>query len=75
MPISKVLVLHGSSCRCILTKETGAVVLAHSLRENGTTAKLAVLYTPETLQVETIAQLEVLTSPSLHQKLNCVRTE
>ncbi|KAJ9246675.1 CAZyme family GT8 [Paecilomyces variotii] len=36
----------------------GAAVLAHSLRDNGTKAKLVVLYTPETLQPATIAELQ-----------------
>jgi hypothetical protein len=37
----------------------GAVVLAHSLRDNGTKAKLVVLYTPDTLQPATIHELQV----------------
>ncbi|GAD97764.1 glycogenin [Paecilomyces variotii No. 5] len=36
----------------------GAAVLAHSLRDNGTKAKLVALYTPETLQPATISELK-----------------
>lgn len=39
------------------------MVLAHSLRDAGTAARLAVLYTPDTLQPETIAELEVFNLP------------
>ena len=35
----------------------GALVLAHSLRDAGTTKKLAVLVTPDTVSAEVIAQL------------------
>ncbi|RYP89747.1 hypothetical protein DL770_004135 [Monosporascus sp. CRB-9-2] len=35
----------------------GALVLAHSLRDNGTTKKLAVLVTPDTVSVEVISVL------------------
>ncbi|EMD90264.1 glycosyltransferase family 8 protein [Bipolaris maydis ATCC 48331] len=38
----------------------GAAVLAHSLRDAGTTKKLAVLITPETLSDETVEELKVL---------------
>ncbi|KAF5864187.1 capsule-associated protein CAP1 [Aspergillus alliaceus] len=38
----------------------GAVVLAHSLRDNGTKAKLAALYTPDTLQPATIRELQTV---------------
>ncbi|KAH8422706.1 glycogenin [Aspergillus melleus] len=38
----------------------GAVVLAHSLRDNGTNAKLVVLYTPDTLQPATIQELRTI---------------
>ncbi|GES60837.1 putative capsule-associated protein CAP1 [Aspergillus terreus] len=38
----------------------GAVVLAHSLRDNGTKAKLVVLYTPDTLQPATIHELQTV---------------
>ncbi|KAG2418304.1 hypothetical protein HFD88_001405 [Aspergillus terreus] len=38
----------------------GAVVLAHSLRDNGTKAKLVVLYTPDTLQSATIHELQTV---------------
>lgn len=37
----------------------GALVLAHSLLDNGTTRKLAVLVTEDTVSREAIAQLEV----------------
>lgn len=37
----------------------GAAVLAHSLRDAGTTKKLAVLVTLETLRGETIEKLKV----------------
>ncbi|KAE8403089.1 nucleotide-diphospho-sugar transferase [Aspergillus pseudonomiae] len=36
----------------------GAVVLAHSLRDNGTNAKLVVLYTPDSLLPATIRELQ-----------------
>ncbi|RDW93586.1 glycogenin [Aspergillus mulundensis] len=38
----------------------GAVVLAHSLRDNGTEAKLVALYTPDTLQAATINELQTV---------------
>lgn len=37
----------------------GAMVLAHSLRDNGTKKQLAVLVTMETLEVTTIEELKV----------------
>lgn len=37
----------------------GALVLAHSLLDNGTTKKLAVLVTEDAVSREAIAQLEV----------------
>jgi hypothetical protein len=37
----------------------GAMVLAHSLRDNGTKAKLVVLVTLDTLQLSTIDELKV----------------
>jgi hypothetical protein len=40
-------------------QETGAAVLAHSLRDNGTKKKLAVLITPDTLRSATITELKV----------------
>jgi hypothetical protein len=39
----------------------GAVVLAHSLRDNGTKAKLVALFTPETLKDSTIKEIRVIT--------------
>lgn len=42
------------------------MVLAHSLRDNGTKARLIVLYTPDRLRQETIAELKVCSI------LNCV---
>lgn len=48
--------VHSESC-------LGALVLAHSLRDNGTNAKLAILYTPDTLQPKTINKLEVSLIP------------
>ncbi|CEL09127.1 Putative Glycogenin [Aspergillus calidoustus] len=36
----------------------GAVVLAHSLRDNGSQAKLVALYTPDTLQPATLSELQ-----------------
>ncbi|EED20093.1 glycogenin [Talaromyces stipitatus ATCC 10500] len=36
----------------------GAVVLAHSLRDNGTRAKIVALFTPETLKESTIRELQ-----------------
>ena len=38
---------------------TGAAVLAHSLRDAGTTKKLAVLITLDTLSADTITELKV----------------
>ncbi|KAF7592567.1 capsule-associated protein CAP1 [Aspergillus hancockii] len=38
----------------------GAVVLAHSLRDNGTEARLVVLYTPDSLQPATIRELQTV---------------
>lgn len=35
------------------------MVLAHSLRDNGSKAKLVVLYTPESLQTDTVNELRV----------------
>lgn len=43
----------------MIVRDLGAVVLAHSLRDNGSQAKLVVLYTPDTLQEATIAELQV----------------
>lgn len=37
----------------------GAMVLAHSLRDNGTKAKLVALFTPDRLQAATIDELRV----------------
>ncbi|KAL2826855.1 nucleotide-diphospho-sugar transferase [Aspergillus cavernicola] len=38
----------------------GAMVLAHSLRDNGSQAKLVALYTPDTLQPATINELQTV---------------
>ncbi|GIJ84360.1 glycogenin glucosyltransferase [Aspergillus pseudoviridinutans] len=38
----------------------GATVLAHSLRDNGTKAKLVALYTPDTLQYATVKELQTV---------------
>jgi glycogenin glucosyltransferase len=38
---------------------TGALVLAHSLRDTGTEKKLAVLYTAEGVSVDAVAELRV----------------
>lgn len=43
----------------LLTLWLGAVVLAHSLRDNGTKAKLVVFVTPENLQESTVEELKV----------------
>jgi hypothetical protein len=43
-------------------QETGAAVLAHSLRDSGTKKKLAVLITPDTLRSATVTELKVLRS-------------
>jgi hypothetical protein len=50
-----------NTVKLIFTKlvPLGAVVLAHSLRDNGTKAKLVALYTPDTLQYATIKELQV----------------
>ncbi|KAL5357913.1 nucleotide-diphospho-sugar transferase [Aspergillus floccosus] len=54
----------GSAVYCTLLLSDnylpGAVVLAHSLRDNGTKAKLVVLYTPDTLQPATINELQTV---------------
>lgn len=46
-------------CTNPLVLHVGAVVLAHSLRDNGSQAKLVALYTPDTLQAATISELQV----------------
>lgn len=38
---------------------TGALVLAHSLRDTGTTRKLAVLYTADSVSTDALAELKV----------------
>lgn len=43
----------------ILIVTSGAAVLAHSLRNNGTKGKLVALFTPETLKEPTINELKV----------------
>ncbi|GFF28813.1 glycogenin-1 [Aspergillus udagawae] len=56
------MVPEGSSVYCTLLLSDhylpGATVLAHSLRDNGTKAKLVALYTPDTLQYATIKELQ-----------------
>jgi len=42
-------------------------VLAHSLRDNGTTKKLAILVTEDTVSAEVISQLRVGTFPAYLQ--------
>ncbi|KAK9635644.1 glycogenin glucosyltransferase, variant 2 [Aspergillus fumigatus] len=58
------MVPDGSSVYCTLLLSDnylpGAVVLAHSLRDNGTKAKLVALYTPDTLQYATIKELQTV---------------
>lgn len=45
----------------------GAMVLAHSLRDNGTKARLVALFTPDRLQSTTIDELRVRTTcPKLY---------
>ncbi|KAI9824161.1 MAG: hypothetical protein M1819_000924 [Sarea resinae] len=55
---------HGRDVYCTLVLSDsylpGATVLAHSLRDNGTTKKLAVLVTPDSLQPSTLDQLKKL---------------
>ncbi|KAH8692848.1 nucleotide-diphospho-sugar transferase [Talaromyces proteolyticus] len=47
-------------CTLLITDNylPGAVVLAHSLRDNGTRARLVALYTPQTLKESTIKELK-----------------
>ncbi|KAJ5084593.1 hypothetical protein NUU61_009172 [Penicillium alfredii] len=49
-------------CTLLLSDDylPGAVVLAHSLRDNGTKAKLVALITPDTLQSATIGELRTV---------------
>ncbi|KAF4212214.1 hypothetical protein CNMCM8980_007604 [Aspergillus fumigatiaffinis] len=58
------MVPDGSSVYCTLLLSDnylpGAVVLAHSLRDSGTKAKLVALYTPDTLQYATIKELQTV---------------
>lgn len=42
----------------LLTSRPGALVLAHSLRDAGTTKKLAILVTLDSLSVEVVTQLK-----------------
>lgn len=42
--------------------QLGAMVLAHSLRDNGTKARLVALFTPDRLRSSTIDELRVCTS-------------
>ncbi|THC98624.1 hypothetical protein EYZ11_001902 [Aspergillus tanneri] len=53
---------NGVYCTLLLSDHylPGAVVLAHSLRDNGTKAKLIVLYPPDTLQPATIQELRTV---------------
>jgi len=53
----------------ILTSTPGAAVLAHSLRDNGTTKKLAALITQDSLKPETILQLKVRAAGSFYNFL------
>ena len=43
--------------------KTGAMVLAHSLRDNGTTKKLAALITADSLSDSTVRELQVCSFP------------
>jgi hypothetical protein len=54
--------------RTRLTTPPGAAVLAHSLRDCGTSKKLAVLVTPDTLRPSTIDELRV---SSTKQQSHC----
>lgn len=49
----------------------GALVLAHSLRDNGTTKQLAVLVTMDSLQASTIDELKVYTRLSVWFMIQC----
>jgi hypothetical protein len=46
----------------LLTCETGAQVLAHSLRDGGSTKRLAVLVTLAGVNEQTVVELKVFTS-------------
>lgn len=48
--------------RTLLTCETGAQVLAHSLRDGGSTKRLAVLVTLAGVNEQTVVELKVFTS-------------
>jgi hypothetical protein len=41
-----------------ITRSPGALVLAHSLRDAGTTKKLAILVTLDTVSVDVVTQLK-----------------
>jgi len=43
---------------CLLTLSAGALVLGHSLRDGGTSKKLGVLVTMDTVAAEAITQLK-----------------
>lgn len=44
--------------RLLLTSRPGALVLAHSLRDAGTTKKLAILVTLDSISAEVVTQLK-----------------
>ncbi|KAJ5545945.1 hypothetical protein N7494_003530 [Penicillium frequentans] len=52
----------GVYCTLLLSDNylPGAMVLAHSLRDNGTSAKLVALFTPNTLRSETVNELRTV---------------
>ncbi|KAJ6036554.1 hypothetical protein N7540_000833 [Penicillium herquei] len=52
----------GAYCTLLLSDNylPGAMVLAHSLRDNGTTAKLIALFTPDKLRSETVNELRTV---------------
>ncbi|KAJ5551428.1 hypothetical protein N7461_006126 [Penicillium sp. DV-2018c] len=58
------MVSHGSAVYCTLLLSDnylpGAMVLAHSLRDNGTKAKLVALFTPDRLQASTVDELRTV---------------
>ena len=57
-----------------LTTSPGAAVLAQSLRDCGTSKKLAVLVTPDTLRPSTIDELRVSSSKKMIALSRCVLT-
>jgi hypothetical protein len=60
MLICPVRTFHARTTRLLLNGCIGALVLAHSLRDAGTTKKLAVLVTLDTLSAKTLFELQVL---------------